>query len=74
MASAVENTVVRGTVTSIAALCCAVQFLLQVGPLVGEMLFAQVDDLMVGAPVAFRLVHRLVRVVEDLFAELVAAT
>ena len=52
----------------------AAQVALQAGPLVGEVLLAQVDDLVAGTAFALRLVHRRVGVLEELLGELVAPT
>ena len=46
----------------------------QAGPLVGKVLLAQVDDLVPGTPLTFRLVHRRIRVLEKLLGELSALT
>ena len=50
------------------------QVALQAGALVGEVLLAQVDDLVPGPAFALRLVHRGVGVLEELLGELVAPT
>ena len=51
---------------------CAAEVVLQGVPLNRQMLFAKVDDVVPGAPLALRLVHRSIRVPEDILGQLVA--
>ena len=60
--------------TQLAVLDGAAEVTLEAGALVGQVLLAEVDDLVSGAPAPLGLVHRGVRLAEDLLGELVTTS